>query len=94
MSTTTEQTVVTPPPVRCTKILIDNEWRDAVSGKTFTTINPATEEPIAEVAEGDEEDINLAVQAARRAFEEGPWSRMDARDRGRLDVWDIMLEGQ
>ncbi|RMG33282.1 MAG: aldehyde dehydrogenase family protein [Planctomycetota bacterium] len=84
MSTTTEQAVVTPPPVRCTKILIDNEWRDAVSGKTFTTINPATEEPIAEVAEGDEEDINLAVQAARRAFEEGPWSRMDARDRGRL----------
>lgn len=70
--------------VRQTKMLIDGKWLDSCSGKTFTTINPATEEPIAEVAYGDKEDIDLAVEAARRAFHEGPWGRMDARERGRL----------
>lgn len=72
------------PQVRCTKILINNEWRDSVSGETFATYHPATEEKIADVALANEEDVDLAVKAARRAFEEGPWSKMDARDRGRL----------
>src|SRR5271166_3224185 len=67
-----------------TKLLIDGKFRDSVSGKTFATINPATEEIIAQVAEGDSADIDLAVKAARRAFEFGPWRKMDARDRGRL----------
>ncbi len=67
-----------------TQLLIDGKWRDSISGKTFETINPATEEVIAEVAEGDSADIDLAVQAARRAFDSGPWRKMDARDRGRL----------
>ncbi|MBX6313069.1 MAG: aldehyde dehydrogenase family protein [Isosphaeraceae bacterium] len=67
-----------------TKMLIDGQWRDSVSGKTFPTINPATEEVIAEVAEGDAADIDLAVQAARKAFDSGPWRKTDARDRGRL----------
>jgi len=69
-----------------TKLLIDGQWRDSVSGKTFATINPATEEVIAEVAEGDAADIDLAVKAARRAFDDqrGPWRKMDARDRGQL----------
>jgi aldehyde dehydrogenase (NAD+) len=67
-----------------TKMLIGGHWRDSVSGKTFSTINPATEEVIAEVAEGDAADIDLAVQAARKAFETGPWRKTDARDRGRL----------
>lgn len=66
------------------QILIGDEWRPAVSGKTFNTFNPATEELICEVAEGDKEDIDLAVHAARSAFESGPWSKMDARDRGQL----------
>ena len=70
--------------IRQTGILIGDEFRPAVSGKTFSTVNPATEEVICEVAEGDAEDVNLAVHAARAAFETGPWSRMDARDRGRL----------
>ena len=70
--------------IRQTGILIGDEFRPAVSGKTFATVNPATEEVICEVAEGDAEDVNLAVHAARAAFETGPWSRMDARDRGRL----------
>ncbi|MBM79493.1 MAG: betaine-aldehyde dehydrogenase [Planctomycetaceae bacterium] len=62
-------------------MLIGDEWRDSVSGKTFETLNPATEEVLANVAEGDAADIDLAVKAARRAFEDGEWSRMDARDR-------------
>ena len=67
-----------------TKLLIDGKWRDSASGKTFETINPATEEVIAQVAEGDAADIDLAVKAARKAFDSGPWRKMDARDRGRL----------
>lgn len=72
------------PQVRHTQCFIDGKWQDAVSGKTFPTINPATEETIAEVAEGDAADVDLAAKAARRAFENGPWRTMDARDRGRL----------
>lgn len=81
MSTTA---VYTPPKIRQTGILIGDEFKPAVSGRTFPTINPATEEVICEVAEGDAADVDLAVHAARAAFETGPWSRMDARDRGRL----------
>ncbi len=51
--------------------------------KTFATVDPATEEVIAEVAEGDAVDVDRAAKAARKAFDSGPWSRMDARDRGR-----------
>jgi aldehyde dehydrogenase (NAD+) len=75
---------VRQPKVRHTQLFIDGRWQDAASGKTFPTINPATEEIIAEVAEADAADVDRAAQAARRAFESGPWSRMDARDRGRL----------
>jgi len=67
-----------------TKMLIDGQWRDSLSGKAFETINPATEEVIAEVAEGDAADVDLAVRAARKAFDSGPWRKTDARDRGRL----------
>lgn len=84
MSVTTENRSFAAPAIRQTGILIGDEWRQAVSGKTFQTINPATEEVICEVAEGDKEDVDLAVHAARAAFESGAWSRMDARDRGRL----------
>ena len=67
-----------------TKLFIGGQWVDSASGKTFETLNPATEAVIAEVAEGDAEDIRRASAAARRAFESGPWRTMDARDRGRL----------
>ncbi|GIX05231.1 MAG: aldehyde dehydrogenase [Planctomycetaceae bacterium] len=73
-----------PPRIRRTKLLIDGKWVDAVSGRTFPTYNPATEEKIADVAEADAADVDLAVQAARRAFESGDWPKMDARDRGKL----------
>ncbi len=67
-----------------TKLLIDGKWRESVSGKTFATVNPATEEVITNVSEGDAADIDLAVKAARNAFDNGPWRKTDARDRGRL----------
>src|ERR1044071_3776480 len=65
------------------QLFIDGQWVDSESGKTFTTPNPATGETLAEVAEADQADIDKAVAAARCAFE-GKWSKMSARDRGRL----------
>ena len=62
------------------KMLIDGKWVDAASGKKFETHNPATGELLATVAEGDAEDINRAVAAARRAFE-GPWSKVKPFER-------------
>src|SRR5580704_17569666 len=75
---------VAEPKIRQTECLIGGRWVPAASGKTFETINPATEEVIAQVAEGDAADVDRAVAAARKAFESGPWPKMDARDRGRL----------
>ena len=69
------------------RILIDGKWVNAASGKTFPTYNPATGEVLAEVAEGDRADVELAVKAARKAFT-GPWSRMTSSERGRL-VWKL-----
>ena len=66
------------------KLFINGKWVDSVSGKTFDTLNPATEEVITSIAEGDKADIDLAVTAAREAFENGPWKKIDARDRGRI----------
>jgi aldehyde dehydrogenase (NAD+) len=74
-----------PPKVRPQyPLLINGKWQDSVSGKTFPTLNPATGEVLCQVAEGDKADIDLAVKAARKAFEDGPWARMNASDRGRL----------
>ena len=70
------------------KLLIDGKWVQAHSGKTFDSIDPATGEVLARVAEGDKADIDLAVKAARRAFETGPWSKMTASERGRI-IWRI-----
>jgi aldehyde dehydrogenase (NAD+) len=72
------------PKVRQTKLLIDNNWVDAAEGGEFETLNPATGEVIASVAEGTAADVDKAVKAARRALESGPWPSMDAADRGRL----------
>ena len=59
------------------QLFIDGQWADAASGKTFETPNPATGETLAQVAEGEAEDINRAVKAARRAFEERPVEQDD-----------------
>ena len=76
------------------QLFINGQWADAASGKTFATPNPATGETLANIAEGDAEDIDRAVRAARRAFEEGPWSKMTPSERGRI-IWrigDLILE--
>ncbi len=65
------------------KLLIDGKFVEAASGKTFETINPATEEVLAKVAEGGKEDVDKAVKAARRALD-GHWGKMPAHERARL----------
>jgi phenylacetaldehyde dehydrogenase len=70
------------------KLLIGGQWVEAVSGKTFPSYNPATGEVFAHVADGQKEDIDRAVQAARRAFDHGPWRRMTTSDRGKL-IWKL-----
>jgi phenylacetaldehyde dehydrogenase len=76
------------------QLFINGQWTDAASGRTFETPNPATGATLASVAEGDAEDIDRAVQAARAAFDDGPWSRMTPSERGRI-IWrigDLILE--
>ena len=70
------------------RLFIDGKWVAAKSGKTFSVEDPATEETIAHVPAGDKADIDLAVAAARRAFETGPWSRISPAERSQL-VWRI-----
>src|SRR5262252_2505123 len=70
------------------KMSIGGKWVDAVSGKTFETFNPATGEVLAHVAAADKADIDLAVKAARKAFESGPWPDMSPSERGRL-LWKL-----
>src|SRR3954471_24017668 len=72
------------PAVPDQKMLIGGRWVEAASGKTFETINPATGEVICRVAEGDKADVDLAVKAARQAFEQGPWAKMNASERGQI----------
>jgi phenylacetaldehyde dehydrogenase len=70
------------------KMLIGGKWVNAASGKTFPTYNPATGEVLAQIAEGDRQDIDAAVKAARKAFDSGPWPRMTAAERGKL-IWKL-----
>jgi phenylacetaldehyde dehydrogenase len=69
-------------------MFINGKWVDAASGRTFPTYNPATGEVLANVAEGDKEDINRAVAAARAAFDTGPWSKITPSQRGKL-IWKL-----
>jgi phenylacetaldehyde dehydrogenase len=75
-------------------MLIDGKWVQAKSGKVFDVNDPATEQRIARVAEGDAADIDAAVKAARHALEQGPWSRMSPSARGRIvhRIGDLILE--
>ncbi|MGH9782484.1 MAG: aldehyde dehydrogenase family protein, partial [Candidatus Acidiferrales bacterium] len=70
------------------KLLIGGKWVDAASGKTYSTVNPATGETLTQIADADAHDADAAVEAARRAFESGPWLEMSASDRGRI-LWKI-----
>uniref|UniRef100_A0A672GKW3 aldehyde dehydrogenase (NAD(+)) n=1 Tax=Salarias fasciatus TaxID=181472 RepID=A0A672GKW3_SALFA len=86
---TTEEKVIKLLPSRqevwWSRLFINNQFQDAVSGRTFPTINPATGEIICQVSEADQVDVDKAVKAARDAFRLGsPWRRMDASHRGLL----------
>ena len=65
------------------RLFIDGRWAEAASGKTFDSVNPSTGEVLASIAEGDSEDIDRAVEAARRAFN-GPWRKFKPFDRQNL----------
>ena len=73
---------------RRNRLLIDGKLVDAASGKTFPDYNPATGTILAQVAEAEAEDVDRAVKAARRAFDEGPWSKMSPSERGKL-LWKL-----
>jgi aldehyde dehydrogenase (NAD+) len=80
LSTPDRGKIALPP----TRLLIDNRWVASESGETFATLDPSTGEEICRVAAAGVADVDKAVQAARRAFEKGPWGRMNASERGRL----------
>ncbi|PWA10395.1 betaine-aldehyde dehydrogenase [Pueribacillus theae] len=94
-----EQTLDTAPKVAeflqgTKKMFINGEWVASISEQTFETKNPATGEVLATVYEAGEEDVNRAVEAAREAFDHGPWSKMSASERSRLiyKLADLMEE--
>lgn len=85
MATVLNEPQSTQSPIQQTRILINNKWVDSLSGKTFETINPATGDVLAQVAEADAADVDLAVKAARKAFHaKSVWRRMSASERGKL----------
>lgn len=83
MSSASKQKITKAPKVSNQKLFINGKWVNSISGKTFATLNPATGQEICQVAEADSADVDLAVKAARKAFESGPWKKMSAAERGR-----------
>ncbi len=69
-------------------MLINGNWVTALSGQTFSTVNPATGETLCQIPEGQQGDIDLAVQSARRAFDQGAWRKLTASERGKL-IWKL-----
>jgi (Z)-2-((N-methylformamido)methylene)-5-hydroxybutyrolactone dehydrogenase len=84
--TVAEKTVYEPlyQGIKRYQMFIDNQWVDSVSKKTFPSVNPYTGEVWAEIPEGDERDVDLAVQAAKRAFQSGEWPTLNGSQRGAL----------
>jgi len=76
--------MVVETQTRSFQLLIAGKAVDAASGETFTAYNPATNQPVAQVAKAGKEDVDRAVAAARKAFDEGPWPRMSPYERGRI----------
>ncbi|KAJ9167795.1 hypothetical protein P3X46_019389 [Hevea brasiliensis] len=81
---TSDESFFKIPAIKFTKLFINGEFVDSISGKTFETIDPRTGEVIARIAEGDKADIDLAVKAARDAFDNGPWPRLPGVARARI----------
>ncbi|KAL3828430.1 hypothetical protein ACJIZ3_017232 [Penstemon smallii] len=85
------------PEIKFTKLFINGEFVNSISGKTFESIDSRTEEVIANISEGDKEDVDLAVQVARQAFDNGPWPRLPGSERRNImlkfaDLIDENLE--
>src|SRR5262245_11711570 len=77
----------------CTQLFIDGDFRDAAGGARYATENPATGRRIAEVAQGSPADVDVAVAAARRAFDDGRWSRLNPGERKRILIrWAELIE--
>lgn len=83
MSSASKTKIIKAPKVSNQKLFINGKWVNSISGKTFATLNPSTGQEICQVAEADSADVDLAVKAARKAFESGPWKKMSAAERGR-----------
>ncbi|RLS25965.1 MAG: aldehyde dehydrogenase family protein [Planctomycetota bacterium] len=83
MSSASKSKIIKAPKVSNQKLFINGKWVNSISGKTFATFNPSTGQEICQVAEADSADVDLAVKAARKAFESGPWKKMSAAERGR-----------
>nr|AXB54949.1 coniferyl-aldehyde dehydrogenase 1 [Manihot esculenta] len=79
-----DESIFKTPTIKFTKLFINGEFVDSVSGKTFETIDPRNGEVIARIAEGDKGDIDVAVKAARHAFDHGPWPRLPGVARARI----------
>ncbi|KAK3440029.1 hypothetical protein EUGRSUZ_B00357 [Eucalyptus grandis] len=79
-----EELISPPVQISYTQHLINGHFVDAASGRTFPTYDPRTGDVLAHVAEGDAKDIDRAVAAARKAFDEGPWPKMTAYERSRI----------
>ena len=82
MSSASKSKIIKAPKVSNQKLFINGKWVNSISGKTFATLNPSTGQEICQVAEADSADVDLAVKAARKAFESGPWKKMSAAERG------------
>ena len=70
------------------EIFVAGKWQAPATGETYRPVNPANEELLTPVGKGDERDVDAAVRAARKAFDEGPWPRMSPHERGRI-VWKL-----
>jgi aldehyde dehydrogenase (NAD+) len=84
MATVMPSTNASRVAISATKLLINNRWTPSQSGRTFATVDPSTGDEICQIAEADAADVDIAVRAARTAFEHGPWRKMAASERGRL----------
>ncbi|MGG0452663.1 aldehyde dehydrogenase [Priestia megaterium] len=89
-----KEAVIEKMTVKDAKLFINGEYVDALSGQTFETFNPATNEKLASVANGGTEDAKRAIDAAQRAFESGIWSKMPVEERSAIlcKMADLIME--
>ncbi|KAK7320003.1 hypothetical protein RJT34_04732 [Clitoria ternatea] len=81
------------PTVKFTKLFINGQFVDSVSGKRFETIDPRTGDVIARISEGTKDDIDIAVKAARQAFDLGPWPRLSGSERAKIMIkWADLID--